>query len=279
MRLKRPLFLGSAVLLPLFVGATLPHFADHLRTFTVGTIQPFLELQSSVVHSVKSGVQYLSSLPTLHEENENLKVELEDLKAELNRLEEIKRENARLESLLRLKERMEGRAFAARVIGRDPSHWSQFVVINKGNRDGVRGNTVLVHPNGLVGKVVAAGRRSARAILLVDAESRVSAMNQRTRDVGLIQGGGSPMLKMTYLDRFSDIQVGDIIVSSGLGGIYPKAIPIGKVEIVGMEKDRLKLYALVRPYVSFSKLEEVLCIPSQAKEYFLLWPELPDFSS
>ena len=262
MRLKRPLFLVSAILIPVFIGAAAPHFIDQIRTFTISAAQPFLELQSQLVHFAKTQVQYIVEWPALREENQSLKAELNGLKAELDHLEEIKRENERFESLLDLKQKIGGRVFAAQVIGRDPSHWSQFIVINKGIRASVKKNTVLVHPEGLVGKVVSAGRQSARAILLVDAESRVSAMNQRTRDLGLIQGIGSPMLKMTYLDRFSNVQVGDVIISSGLGGIYPKGIPIGKVEMVGVEKDRLKLYALLRPFVSFSKLEEVLCIPS-----------------
>ena len=91
-------------------------------------------------------------------------------------------------------------------------------------------------------------------------------MNERTRDVGLIEGLGSSNLKMTYLDRNSDTQVGDVILSSGLGGIYPKGIPIGKVELVGGDKDHASLFAMVKPFVSFSKLEEVLCVLPQTKD-------------
>jgi len=104
---------------------------------------------------------------------------------------------------------------------------------------------------------------SSRAILLTDSEARASALNQRTRDVGLIEGNGSLSLKMSYLDRQSNIQVGDMVISSGLGGIYPKGIPIGKVETVGTDKNNLSLFASVKPFASFAKLEEVLCISSQ----------------
>ncbi|MBI4358020.1 MAG: rod shape-determining protein MreC [Candidatus Omnitrophica bacterium] len=260
---KRPLFLAGAVLFPLLIGATAPRYVDQLRTFTISLSQPFLELQNHFSAFLDRQIQFLAEWPKLRMENEALRAELQRMKTELEASREIKRQVSRLEALLHLKGKISDRSVAARVIGRDPSHWSRFIVINKGSRDGVRKNTVLVHPDGLVGKVVAAGRHSARAILLPDAESRASAMNQRTRDVGLIQGMGSSRLKMTYLDRFSDVQVDDLIISSGLGGIYPKGIPIGTVETVVSEKNHLGLYALVKPFVTFSRLEEVLCVSSQ----------------
>ena len=264
-RFKRFLILGSAVLLPLLVGAASPDLVGQVRMFAIGLARPFLEAQSQVLHFSKRQIQHLVEWPKLRAENEALHLELERLKQNLVDLEEMKRERARLESLVGLKEKSFRQGLAARVIARDLSHWSHFIVINKGARDGVRKNTILVHPDGLVGKVVASGADSARAILLIDAKSRVSAMNQRTRDTGLLEGTGSPTLKMTYLDREANVQVGDVVISSGLGGIYPKGIPIGKVEVVGGEKHPIGLYALVKPFVSFSKLEELLCLYSQTE--------------
>lgn len=261
-RLKRPLFLASAIFFPLFIGIASPQLVDQLRTFAIGLTGSFLEFQDYLTRFVKTEIHYLMEWPKLREANQALQAELENLKTERAGFEEMKHENARLKALLHLKEKSRGGARAARVIARDPSHWSHFIVIGKGTRDGVRKNTVLVHPDGLVGKVVAAGPYTARAILLLDRQSRVSALNQRTRDIGLIEGAGSFMLKMTYLERQSEIQVGDVILSSGVGGVYPKGIPIGTIEVIGSEKDPLKLYALVKPFVSFSKLEEVLCVSS-----------------
>lgn len=262
MRYKRPLFLAIAVSLPLLMGAAAPQFVDQLRTFAVNLTHPFLEFQAQASHFFKTEIQYVLQWPQLRKENEALRVEVESLRSKVSNLEEVKRENLRFKELLYLKEKVHQKAVAARVIARDPSHWSQFIVINKGLRDGIRKNTVLVHPDGLVGRVISTGRHSARAILLVDGESRASAMSEKARATGLIEGTGSLMLKMTYLDRTSEIEVGDIIISSGLGGIYPKGIPVGKVQLVGGEKDRPSLYALVKPFVSFSKLEEVLCVSS-----------------
>ncbi len=266
MRFKRPLFLAGAIVFPLLVSAASPNLVDGARTFVVSAVRPILEIQHRVTHFLKTEITYLLEWRGLREENQKLRLEVNHLKSELVRFEEVGKKSERLERLLNLKDKTSGKVKAARVIARDPSHWAQYVVIDRGSRDGVRKNTVLIGADGLVGKVTARGAHSARAILLIDRGSRVSAMNQRTRDVGLIEGTGSSMLKMTYLDRASNIQVGDQILSSGLGGIYPKGIPIGKVELVGGERDPMSLYAVVRPFVSFSKLEEVLCVSSQTKD-------------
>lgn len=266
MRSKRLLTLAGATLLPLLIGATSSGLVNQARTLALNIAHPFLEFQHQTVRFVKDRLQEVTAWPKLRDENQALRRELEYLRADHSALTELKHEKMRLEALLGLKRETEGAVRAARVIARDPSHWSHFIVINKGMREGVRKNTILVHPDGLVGKVIASGPRSARAILLVDGASRASAMNQRTRDVALLEGTGSSMLKMTYLDRQSEFQVGDVIISSGLGGIYPKGIPIGKVEVIGGEKDHLSLYVWVKPFVSFSKLEEVLCVSFQTND-------------
>ncbi len=263
MHLKRSLILVSAVLFPLLIGAISPQFVQNVRSFTTTVTGPLLELQNEVTSFCRKQVGYLVEWPKLRRENEMLKTEIETLKSELLDLDETKHKISRLESLLKLKQNFIKQGLAAQVIARDPSHWTQFIVINKGTRDGVRKNTVLINGDGLVGKVVVAGMYSSRAILLTDSEARASALNQRTRDVGLIEGNGSLSLKMSYLDRQSNIQVGDMVISSGLGGIYPKGIPIGKVETVGTDKNNLSLFASVKPFASFAKLEEVLCISSQ----------------
>lgn len=265
MYLKRSLFLIAAILFPLLIGAVSPQFAQNLRIATTTVTGPFLEFQHQTTHWIKIQISYLLEWPKLREENEALKKEIETLKSELLNLDETKHKISRLESLLKLKEIFVQRGVVAQVIGRDPSHWSQFIIINKGMRDNIHKNTVLVNADGLIGKVVASGPHWSRAILLTDSEARASALNQRTRDVGLIEGTGSLILKMTYLDHHSNIQVGDQIITSGLGGIYPKGIPIGRITLVGQEEDKINLYASVKPFASFAKLEEVLCIPSQTK--------------
>ena len=263
MRFKRPLLLAIAILAPLLIGATFPGFVDQVRTLAVSLTAPVLKTQDQVGHFLKTELGYLIQWHSLRSENEALKTEVAGLRSELLKLEELKHEKERLEQLLNLKQRLIRPGVAARVIARDPSQWTHFAVIDKGYKDGVRKNTVLIHPSGLVGKVVAAGAHASRAILLIDGKSRVSALNQKSRDEGLVEGTGLLVLKMTYLDNTAEIHIGDTIIASGSGGVFPKGIPIGQVQLVGRDKDRLGVYALVKPFVSFSKLEEVLCVSSQ----------------
>ncbi len=262
MRAKRSLLAGSAVLFPLLIGATSPNLIQTLRGFTTTALRPILETQDQVTTVIKTQIQTVREWPKLREKNRELVEQLAGVNADLVNARELKEENKRLLALLRLKQGSEFKTIAARVIGRDPSHWSLFIMLNRGERDGVFEDSALLSPEGLVGKVVSAGPHSSRAILLTDRQSRVSALNQRTRDVGLIEGTGSSLLKMTFLDRSADIQVGDTIVSSGLGEVYPKGISIGRVQLVEEDASHLGLLAVVKPLVSFAKLEEVLCVPS-----------------
>ena len=168
MRLKRPLFLAGAIIFPLVIGAAFPNLVEHARTFSVSLTQPILKLQSNVTHFFKTEISYMIQWRSLREENELLHSKIEHLESELVRFGEIEKKADRLERLLGLKEKTPGKAKAARVIARDPSHWAQYIVIDRGSRDGVRKNTVLIHSDGLAGKVTAAGAHSARAILLTD---------------------------------------------------------------------------------------------------------------
>jgi rod shape-determining protein MreC len=262
-KFKQPLLLVGAISFPLIVGAASPDIIQQVRSLTTSVTSPVLELQDRATRVVKHGVSTLAEWPSLRRQNQSLESELSALKAKLSGFDEMTREMERLHSLLKIKGTFKQKSVATRVIQRDPSHWSQYVVINKGVKDGVIEDTVLVHPDGLAGKVTSAGPYSARAILLTDRQSRVSAMNDRTRDVGLIEGTGTGLLKMTYLDRDSKIEVGDKIISSGLGGIYPKGVHVGVVQMIGSAEDSLSLYAVVKPAAPFSKLEELLCISLQ----------------
>ncbi len=262
-RFKQPFLLVGLLALPLLIGATAPSFVVEARLLFTTASAPFLEFQEKIASTVRHTLAEIVSWPKLKLENHMLRAELGELKNQLTQIDETKKENARLKSLLALKENSTYRSLAARTIAHDPSHWTQYIVINKGAAQGVSRDTVLVHSEGLVGKVVSAGTNSARAILLIDHESRVSAINEVSRDVGLIEGTGTPYLKMTYLDKSAKIQVGDTISSSGLGGIYPKGIPIGQVHMIGEDEDHEGIYAVVKPFVPFSKLEELLCISSR----------------
>ncbi len=260
LRLRYAFFLLCALVLPVAVGVTSPHLVQRARMTATAIISPVFNLQTIVILWTKKQAGYIVEWPKLKNENEALKKTVSELERKLVDYPGVEQENRRLEALLDLKNRLSDPTIPAVLIGRDPASWSHYIVINRGKKDGIFENTPLIHPDGLVGKVVLAGRHSSRAILITDRESRVSALDVSTRDVGLIEGTGTMVLKMTFLDQRAKVQVGNLIVSSGMGGIYPKGIPIGHVISVAEEKDRLMLYAIVKPSVAFSKLEELLCV-------------------
>ena len=267
MRFKQFLFFVFLILAPLFIGIYSPQTVRFGRDVASSFFQPFLEVSHQTVAWFRAQKDFVVTTFKLREDNVKLLEQVSSMKQELSSIQEIKAENDRLRKLLDFERVSEWSTVSSQVIARDLSHWSYYVMINKGTKDGIRSEMPVTNGEGLVGKVVAATPHSARVILLLDSDSRVSALIQDTRDVGLVEGVGQPLLKMTYLDLNAKVQVGQTVITSGLGGIYPKGIPIGEIVQIGEEKDKLGLYAMVQPFASFSKLEEVLClkIPTAAQ--------------
>jgi len=246
--------------LPLFVTASLRIFPESLRSHFFSVTKPFLSASQSLSRSVAGTFTGLRRFLLVYQENDKLRKETDLLEKEVIMLREKEQENTRLRSLLDFKTKTPSRAIACQIIARDVTHLSNWAVLDKGSRHGIKEQMPVVNEQGLVGKVVEVGAQTARIILLTDVESKVSGIVQNSRDTGLVTGDGSPFLRMKFIDLDSDIKIGNVVLSSGLGGVYPKGIPIGKVESVGREKNGLQLYSRIKPIVSFSKIEEVLCL-------------------
>jgi rod shape-determining protein MreC len=118
----------------------------------------------------------------------------------------------------------------------------------------------VIVPEGLVGRIFEAGPETAKVILLSDPDSRVSSLTATSRTHGIATGNGTLKLELQYLDLDSEVAVDEIVISSGVGGIYPKGIRIGRVVNISRDSGGLHLLGTIEPFVNFSKLEEVLCI-------------------
>ncbi len=193
-------------------------------------------------------------------DNAALKNEIALLKKEKSLIEEVKQENSRLKKLLQLKEESSYEVISAAVFGRDPAHWFRILLINKGKVDGVEVNMPVIHEKGLVGHVAEVFSDSAKVQLMVDYNSRVGALAQRTREVGILKGKGLNGCLLDYLPRDTLIKKGDAIVSSGMGSVYPKGLFLGIVESVKFKKRGLYQTAQVKPAVNFNILEEVMIL-------------------
>ena len=192
-------------------------------------------------------------------QNQELLQENRRLGSELQQVEEIRLQNERLRSLLAFVDDVDRAALPAQIIGEDASNWARTVTIDKGSRAGLRDGLPVVAAGGVVGRIIKTAPGSSRVLLVTDASSNVAALVQRTRTRGVVQGHGAK-LALKYALRDADVAAGDLLVTSGMGGVFPKGLSLGKVEIAVRDEMDLFQQIVVAPVVDFSHLEEVMVL-------------------
>ncbi|MDP2857107.1 MAG: rod shape-determining protein MreC [Bacillota bacterium] len=181
-------------------------------------------------------------------------------------LQEALKESQRLRDLLKFAGTLKYVYIPAEVVGRNPDNWLNTAIINKGFADGVSVNDSVVTSLGLVGRVTKVTRNTATVMLMLDPDSGVGGLVQRSRDAGVVVGvaGGGQTVSMKLFPRDPDVKAGDVIITSGLGSFFPKGLPIGKVVSVSKGEYGLVKVADIQPFVNFDRLEEVLVLkPSE----------------
>lgn len=166
----------------------------------------------------------------------------------------------RLDSLLEFPSLDETPFEAARVIGRDPTDRAKILILNKGAKHGIAPNMPVVTHRGVVGRIVSCGWSSSKALLITDIRSAVDGIVQETRESLVVVGANSPTLDVKYLSFNANAKNGDIVISSGLGGIFPKGLLIGALEKVTPVSGSLFLLAQLRPAEDFGRLEEAIIL-------------------
>jgi len=205
----------------------------------------------------------LFSSSDLAKENLALKEQVETLQGQLQKYDELMAENERLKEMMGVKETYpDYDMITAQVIGNTPGGWFREFTINAGTLDGVQEGMVVVTANGLLGRVLYASGNHARVMSLIDDKSGVSVLIERTRDTGVVKTNntvGAGTLEVLYLPVDADVVPGDKVVTSGLGGIYPKGLVVGTVYQVsgGVSTDK-KVY--VSSSVDFKHVEEVVVL-------------------
>ncbi len=196
----------------------------------------------------------------LKRENVALRRKVTELREENSLLRERAIASERLQNLLRFSKKVPGPILPAQIIGIDPSSWFRTILIDKGTKHGVERGMAVVSPEGIVGHVLQTSPHSAKVLLITDFNSSVDAIVQRSRAKGLVEGNGENRCRLKYAPRAEDIQLGDRVVTSGLGGRYPKGLMVGKISKI--EKKRYGLFQQAEIILSanFSKLEEVFVI-------------------
>jgi len=194
-------------------------------------------------------------------ENRRLREEAQRLRVEALRVTETDAENQRLRRLLVLKESLPLETLAGEIIAREWGGWVRSLTVNRGRGDSVARLSAVIAPDGLVGRVVDVRATSSIVQVLTDPASTVGAHIVRTRTPGIVEGEPRGTLRFKYMARDGGgMQVGDLVVTSGLGGLFPGGIPIGRVRSIDDRGAALFSYAQLTPAVDFARIDEVLLL-------------------
>jgi rod shape-determining protein MreC len=231
---------------------------DRVGRLLLDALAPLKRVGSAAAREVGDLWREAAALFRRRAELDWLESRIETLEEQTVRLEEVEQENARLRELLAFRERLVGEVIAATVVGRDATGLARTLTIDRGERDGVRRGAAVLAPAGVVGQVFQVSAHAARVLLITDHNSGVDAVVQRTRARGIVEGTVTEACGLKFVKRTEDLQPGDVVVTSGVDGIFPRGLPIGELTSVDKRGQGLFQYATVRPFVDFDRLEEVL---------------------
>jgi len=260
---NRPLFLGGLLLLAALLWYSVAlrqqeetNFLESLLLRVTGPVQSVFD--DAIYGAADLWGHYLYLVDTA-EDNRRLLEENRTLRAVLAQSEEVRLENQRLRRLLDFKEAQEIETLPARVVAEDASSWFRTVMIDKGTEQGVVEGLPVVVAEGVVGRVIRSSPRYARVLLVTDASSAVASLLQDNRARGVCRGQGEELV-FDFVLRQEDVHVGDRVVTSGMGGVFPKGLVVGHVRSVDRQEFGLFQAIEVTPAVDFSHLEEVLVL-------------------
>ncbi len=240
-----------------------------LERVAISFISPFQELVTRSIRFAEDIWYHYFALVTIARENAVLRRQLNQASEKNNLWQETELANARLRTLLDFQKSITELVVAAEVIGKDPSAWFKTVIIDKGQADGLTKGLPVVMPQGVAGQVIEVSHHYSKVMLVTDRNSAVDALVQRTRARGVVKGESTVQLRLSYVLRKKDVRVGDIVVTSGLDGIYPKGLRIGLVAEVIEHQADIFHEVFITPYVDFEKLEEVLVVLDVQKQNFV----------
>lgn len=261
------LTLGCAVVLTVVLSALAA--SGHTSILTNGVnvmLAPIKEGFGSVGLAIKGYKQYFDAVDELKAENDALKNEVNNLKDLIYDAEAMKQENEFYKNFLGIKEEHPDYIFTdATIINREAGNYASVFSLNKGTQDGIEKNMPIISENGgVVGYISEAGINWSKASSIVDTSSSVGVYIERTGEAGVLSGEFAlekeGLCRINYLDGGSDVAVGDRVMTSGLGSIYPSDILVGTVERVEFDDNLRTKYAIVRPFADLTEPERVMII-------------------
>jgi rod shape-determining protein MreC len=227
---------------------------------------PVQKILNASIEGVSNAWMRYIHLVGLEADNRILKNKIAALQTELILYKEGYLEAQRLQKILSLQNDYHHSSIAARVIGREQAALSKTFWINKGSAHGLKSGMPVIVPPGLIGRLTDVSWHSSKVLLLIDENSNVDALIQRTRVQGIVRGAGSRGCVVRYISKIQDVKEGDVIMTSGMSNIFPKGLLIGTVSHVDHRDVGLFLKIRVTPFVDFSTLEEVLILAADQQE-------------
>ena len=238
-----------------------------LEAVTFGVFAEVQRAASAAVSSVRRVWNGYIGLRHVKAQNDELKRALASAEVQLQQQRALADRSRNLQQLLELRDRSNLRTTAAEIIADGATPDFRTLTIDKGTRDGLRPDMAVIAPAGIVGRIVVPSARAAKVQLLIDRNAAAGALVERSRAQGVVVGGGDYRLRMDYVSEVADVVVGDVVVTSGIDGIFPKGFVIGSVESVE-KSGGVYRHIVVRPSVDFRSLEEVLVVltPTAARD-------------
>ena len=241
-----------------------PARMDLLQRFVIESLSPAINLLGNVTSGAENLVKHYLWLRNVREENQALKEQLAAVEQKVTDYREAYVENMRLRRLLDFKATIQVDTVAAQVVLHDLTGWFQTLIVDKGFRDGIAPDMPVVNDEGIVGRVLDVSDRYSRVLLITDPGSSVDAIVQRNRVRGVLSGKDGTSCVLKYVRGNLDVQVGDLIITSGKDGVFPKGLRLGVVQ--GIIKDPVDLFQRieVKPLVRLGALEELLVLKREA---------------
>jgi rod shape-determining protein MreC len=236
-----------------------------VENLILGPVTPVQSQLSGLAQDFSDLVQTFRDLRELRRHNEELQSLAASLMVENVRLKELESENEELRQLLEFTQSNPTYSYRAaevvgHVIGQDPSNLLRYIVIDVGTGDGVTKGMPVVTDRGVVGRIVEVSNRSSKVLLITDVSSSVNALIQSSRATGMVEGKVDGGLMMKYIPQQITVNMGDLILTSGLGATFPKRLVIGQVTAVHKRDIEMFQQAEIKPTVDFERLEVVLVI-------------------
>jgi rod shape-determining protein MreC len=235
---------------------------ERTRPFRTG-LYSVLVTPMSVSNGVSRFFADLLSFRKNAEENRSLHKVLAAARRDRLTALDLKSENARLNKLLELKPSLGPdvrKTVFARVVGRSPASWNRVFFIDKGSKDRVKPNMLVLSEWALIGKVATSGPAASQVLVLTDPNFKIGAVIQRTRHHGILFGTASGECRMKYIPVEAELKEGDIVETAGLGSFFPKGILVGRVKRTWKEPGQIYQVALIKPAADLGRVEEVVCV-------------------